>query len=74
MGQVGLEWDANYATDYTIQVPTDNTNWPTVYAASGENGSNDTLAFLQITARYVKLETTDWSNNSLRNWHQEIEI
>ena len=72
--QVVLDWDAYYATNYSIQVSANNTTWNTVYNTSAGNGGNDTLIFTQISARYVKLLTTGWSSGSQRNWLQEIEI
>ena len=72
--QVVLQWNSYYATSYSIQVSTNNTNWSTVFNTTTGNGGNDILDFPPISARYVKLLTTAWSSGSQRNWLQEIEV
>ena len=74
VGQVVLEWDAYYATQYIIQVSNDNSTWTTVSSTTNGNGANDTLNFAQTSARYVKLVTTGWTNSSLRNWLREMQV
>lgn len=74
VGQVVLEWDAYYATQYTIQVSNDNSTWTTVSSITNGNGANDTLSFTQTSTRYVKLLTTGWTNSSLRNWLREMQV
>jgi hypothetical protein len=74
VGQVVLEWDANYATGYTIQISSDNNTWTTVFGTSSGDGANDTISFSPVSARYVKLESTAWSNNSQRVWLRELEV
>jgi len=74
VGQVVLEWDANYATSYTIQVSSDNSTWSTVFSTASGNGGTDTISFTPVLARYVKMDATIWSNSSLRNWLQEFGV
>ncbi len=76
ISQVQLEWDAinRYATDYTIQVSTDNINWTPVATLTGQNGGNDTVTFTAATARYVKMDSTAWTNSSERDYLDEFEI
>ena len=74
VSQVVLEWDAYYATRYSIDVSSNNNNWTTVFSTTSTNGGNDTIYFTQISARYVRLMTTGWSNSSLRNWLKEIQV
>jgi hypothetical protein len=73
-GRVVLEWADNYATSYSIQLSVDNSSWITVYSTTNGNGGNDTISFNAASARYVKLNSTGWSNKSLRNWLSEIEV
>ena len=72
--QVILEWDKFFATNYAIQVSQDNVFWTTVLNTSGGDGGNDTLSFTPVSARYVKLYTSGWSNSTWRNWLNEYKI
>ncbi len=72
--QVVLEWDTNYATGYTIQVSGDGSSWNTVFSTNSEDGGNDTIALSVASARYVRMESTAWSDYSLRNWLKEFEV
>ena len=74
IGKVVLDWNDNFAQEYTIQVSDDDATWTTVFTESNGNGSNDTITFTTLTARYVKMDSTAWSSGSLRNWLNEIEI
>jgi len=72
--QVVLEWDAYFATGYTIQVSGDGTSWNTVFSTNSENGGTDTIFLNVASARYVKMESTAWSDSSLRNWLKEFQV
>jgi len=75
--QIILEWDSNYATDYSIEISLDNTHWTQIFnTIDGNNGDggNDTLSFTPVTAHYVRLFTSGWSNPTWRNWLKEFEI
>jgi serine protease AprX len=74
VGRVVLEWDANFATSYTIQISSDNNAWTTVFSTAGGDGGTDTISFNPASARYVRLESTGWSNSSLRVWLREFEV
>jgi hexosaminidase len=74
ISQVTLKWYTVYARNYTIQVSPDNTSWTTVYTVTGENGGIDAITFSAVSARYVKMDSTAWSNNTERVYLQEIEI
>ena len=73
-GRVVLEWADNYATSFSIQLSEDNNTWSTVYNTTSGNGGSDTISFNAASARYVKLNSTGWSNKSLRNWLSEFEV
>jgi subtilisin family serine protease len=72
--RVILEWNTYYATSYTLQISNDKTTWSTVTTVTGANGANDTLQFTPVSGRYVRVLTTAWTDNSLRNWLNEIKI
>jgi hypothetical protein len=74
VSQVILEWDAYFATGYSIQVSNNGSSWSTVFSTSSGNGGNDTLSFNTVQARYIRLNSTGWSNNSYRNWLKELEV
>lgn len=69
-----LEWAANYATSYSIQLSNDGTFWTTVFSTNTGNGGNDTIQLGSFFGRYVRMESTAWSSSSLRNWLREFEI
>jgi subtilisin family serine protease len=71
---VVLEWADNYATTYAVQVSSDGTTWSGVYTTSTGDGANDTITFGAVSARYIRLESTAWSNGSLRNWLREFKV
>ena len=79
ISRVELEWWSSgtvygHATAYTIQVSQDNINWTTVATLTGGDGGNDTLSFAPVAARYVKMDSTAWSNSTERNYLYEFEI
>ena len=74
ISQVTLKWHTVFASNYTIQVSPDNTTWTTVYTVTGENGAVDIITFSATSSRYVRMDSTAWSNNTERVYLQEIEI
>ncbi len=74
ISQVNLSWDAYYATNYSIQVSNDHTNWTTVFSTSTGDGAADTVTFSFIQARYVRMTSSSWNNSSNRNWLKEFEV
>ena len=55
VSSVKLAWEAAYASQYQIQVSTDNENWKTVYSNYEANGGTVTISFAPVAAQYVKL-------------------
>jgi hypothetical protein len=74
VGKVILEWNDNFATNFTIQVSEDNSNWTTVFTESNGNGGSDTITFSSTPSRYVKMNSTSWSSSSLRAWLNELQV
>jgi subtilisin family serine protease len=74
IGNVVLEWDAYYATSYSLSVSDDHINWITVFNTDNGDGVNDTLIFNTVQARYVRMDSTAWNNGSQRNWLREIQV
>ncbi len=57
LNQVVLQWEAAYATAFTIQASADGSQWSTVYSTTTGTGGTQTLA-VSGTGRYVRLTTT----------------
>ncbi len=74
VSQVALEWDAYFATTYSIDVSTDGSIWSTVFSTSNSDGGNDTLSFGTVQTRYIRLNSSRWNNNSYHNWLKEFEV
>ncbi|GAA3193051.1 discoidin domain-containing protein [Dactylosporangium siamense] len=54
---VTLNWEAAYATAYTIQVSTNGTTWTNIHTATGSTGGVQTLT-VTGTGRYVRMNGT----------------
>jgi hypothetical protein len=54
---VTLNWEAAYATAYTIQVSTNGTTWTTIHTATGATGGVQTVT-VTGTGRYVRMNGT----------------
>lgn len=74
VGRVALVWDSFFSTDYTIQLSSDGGNWSTVFATNAGDGGSDEITFATITARYIRLDTTGWANNTWRIALAELEV
>ena len=76
IGQVTLKWNSagRYATAYSIQVSTDGTNWTTVYTTTSGAGGTETINFSTVTARYVRLYSTAWTNLNEGDYINEFEV
>jgi hypothetical protein len=72
--QVVLRWSAFYATEYTIQVSENGSDWSTVYSTSSGDGGDDVVSFAATDARYVMMDSTNWNNQSERCWLPEYEV
>ncbi|MGE5528005.1 MAG: family 20 glycosylhydrolase [Patescibacteria group bacterium] len=71
---VVLKWGNCYARTYQIQVSPDNNVWTTVYSTTTGDGATDEISFTAVSARYVRMYSTAWSNNTERCYLQEFEI
>ncbi len=54
---VGILWEAAYATAFQIQVSNDNSTWTTVYSTTTGTGGNQTFP-ISVTARYIRMYGT----------------
>ncbi len=72
--RVVLEWEAYYATSYAVLVSGDGSSWSTAFSTSGGDGGNDTIALGSHSARYLRIESTAWSDGVYRSWLRELEI
>ncbi len=54
---VGIEWEAAYASAFSIQVSNDNSTWTTVYSTTNGTGGNQTFP-VSVTDRYVRMYGT----------------
>jgi hypothetical protein len=55
VGRVDIKWEGAYASDYVLQVSTDNINFTTVFSTNSGTGGNKSHAFTVAQARYVKI-------------------
>ncbi|HEX8531012.1 MAG TPA: RICIN domain-containing protein, partial [Cytophagales bacterium] len=58
INRVVLNWEAAYASGYSIQVSADGTSWTPIYATTTGNGATDDLTGLSGTGRYVRVYGT----------------
>jgi beta-glucosidase len=54
---IGIEWEAAYATAFSLQVSNDNSTWTTVYSTTDGTGGNETFP-VSVSARYVRMYGT----------------
>jgi len=54
LNSIELQWETAFASGYSIQTSTDNTNWTTIHTITDGNGGIDTH-LLNNTARYVRI-------------------
>jgi hypothetical protein len=57
ISQVVLQWETAYATGFSIQTSTDNTNWTSIYTTTTGTGGTQTLN-ITGTGRYVRMYGT----------------
>src|SRR6202042_2255553 len=55
--QVGLQWEAAYATAFQIQTSTDNATWTTIFSTTTGTGGTQTLN-VTGTGRYIRMNGT----------------
>lgn len=73
VSRVILEWDAYYATGYSLQVSNDGSTWDSLFSTLNGDGGNDTISTGPVEARFVRLDSTAWNNSRLRNWLKGFE-
>lgn len=55
IGQVVIEWAANYALEYDLQVSSDASSWTTIYSETSGDGGTDDITGLNDSGRYVRM-------------------
>ena len=55
VNRVRLNWEAAYATAYSIQTSANNSTWSTVYSTTTGHGGIEDLTFATTSARYVRV-------------------
>lgn len=58
VGRVDIKWEGAYASEYSLQVSTDDMNYTTVYSTNASTGGDVSHAFTPVDARYVKILLT----------------
>jgi hypothetical protein len=58
ISRVVLDWEAACARSYAIQVSSDGTAWKDVYTTTSGRGDTEDVAFLPVTARWVRFYGT----------------
>lgn len=53
-----LNWETAAASDYTLQISSDNSNWKTAYSEIGGSGGIEKISFSPVYGRYVKMAGT----------------
>ena len=55
ISRIDIKWEGAYASDYALQVSTDNIKFTTVYSTSTFTGGDSSNKFTAVDARYVKI-------------------
>jgi uncharacterized protein YjdB/polygalacturonase len=58
INEVRLNWEAAFGKSYQIQVSDDAENWTNVFSTTSGKGSLETVAFNEVSARYVRMYGT----------------
>ncbi|MGO4271360.1 discoidin domain-containing protein, partial [Paenibacillus sp. TAF58] len=58
INEVRLYWEAAYGKSYQIQVSDDAENWNNVFSTTSGKGALETIAFNEVSARYVRMYGT----------------
>jgi transcriptional regulator CtsR len=67
VSRVVVNWRSSfYATNYQIQVSTDDVNWTSVLTDNAGNGGIDNVSFAAVSARYVRVHMTTANSTSYR--------
>ncbi|RUT47551.1 hypothetical protein EJP82_07580 [Paenibacillus anaericanus] len=63
--EISINWEGTYGKDYTLQVSSDMTDWETVATISNASIGLNIHKFSATTARYVKLENSQFESSTL---------
>jgi len=74
ISQVVLRWGNFYATSYVVQISPDGVSWTTIFTTTSGDGGVDVISFSPTSGRYVKMESTAWSEGPWRIRLNEFEI
>lgn len=55
INRIDIKWEGAYASEYALQVSTDNINYTTVYSTNASTGGDVSHVFTTTDARYVKI-------------------
>ncbi len=55
IGGIDIKWEGAYASEYALQVSTDNVNFTTVYSTTNSTGGDVSHKFTPIDGQYVKI-------------------
>jgi hypothetical protein len=55
ISKLGLDWGANYATEYEVQVSSDGDNWKDIVHEPRGRGGEETKFFPSVETRYVRV-------------------
>lgn len=55
ISRVDIKWEGAFATDYAIQISTDNVTFTSVFSTNTSSGGNTSNKFNSVNARYVKI-------------------
>lgn len=72
--QIFIYWGSSYATGYVVELSADGNNWTAAHSTSSGDGGVDSITIGGASARYVRMDSTAWSDDSLRNFVREFEI
>ena len=67
VNQVIIRWKSSYfATDYLIQISTDDNSWTTLFSTTNGTGGNEERNFASGTGRYLRLLLTSGNSSNYR--------
>ncbi len=55
IGRIDIKWEGAYASEYALQVSTDNVTFTTVFSTNSSPGGDVSHTFTAVDARYVKI-------------------
>jgi hypothetical protein len=72
ISSIKLFWESAHATQYTIAVSTDGSNWTNIHQTTGGDGGIDLIKNLQARGRYVRLTAAQGWLPWVSLWEMEI--